>query len=95
MYISPCFGISLTPIKAPLHATVTPSSLRLLWWLTFDIQDHIGGGAVADEALGRDAPQVVLRLGAEAHSAPGHDDAAAGRQEALLQQLQTGGPFPQ
>lgn len=64
-------------------------SLKLPQWLTFDIQDQIGGGAVADEALGGDAPQVVIRLGADAYSAPSYDDVAAGCQEALLQQLET------
>lgn len=55
--------------------------------LTFDLQDQIGGGAVADEALRGDAPQVVLRFWAEADAASRHCHATAGTQAALLQQL--------
>lgn len=55
--------------------------------LTFDLQDQIGGGAVVDEALRGDAPQVVLRLWAEADAASRHRHATAGTHAALLQQL--------
>lgn len=55
--------------------------------LTFDLQDQIWSGAVADEALRGDAPQVVLWLWAEADAASRHGHATAGTQAALLQQL--------
>lgn len=73
---------------ALFQAILDQSGLRLAQWLTFDIQDQSGGGAVADEALGGDAPQVVLPLRTESHPAAGDGDAAAGRQEALLQHLE-------
>lgn len=81
-------SIKQTHKLARYDAVPNHSSLRRARRLTFDLQDQGGAGVVADEALGGDAPQVRVPLGADAHSAAGHDDGAAGRQEELLQQLQ-------
>lgn len=58
---------------------------------TFNIQDQVVGGGVADEALGGEAPEVGLgvQLGGEADAASCHDHAATGTQAELLQQLGT------
>lgn len=59
--------------------------------LTFDFQDQIRGGGVADKALRSDTPEVdlVVRLWGETHATSCHGHAAAGTQAALLQQLET------
>lgn len=58
--------------------------------ITFNIQDQVVGGGVADEALGGEAPEVDLgvQLGGEADAASRHDHAATGTQAELLQQLE-------
>lgn len=58
--------------------------------ITFNIQDQIVGGGVADKALRGDAPEVGMgiQLCGQADAASCHDHAAAGTQAALLQQLE-------
>lgn len=77
------YPTSLLKIHVPWHT----------WTLTFDFQDQIRGGGVADEALRGDAPEVdlVVRLWGETHAASCHRHAAAGTQAALLQQLEARG----
>lgn len=64
--------------------------------VTFNIQDQIVGGGVADKALGGDAPEVGLgiQLWGKADAASHHDHAAGGTQAALLQQLEVEFVFP-
>lgn len=59
--------------------------------LTFDFQDQIGGGGVADEALRGDAPEVdlVVWLWGETNAASCHRHTTTGTQAVLLQQLET------
>lgn len=54
--------------------------------LTFDLQDEVRDGSVANEALGGDAPEVglVVELRCETRSASCDCDAAAGTHAALL-----------
>lgn len=73
-----------TAIHSSKTKRVQPCPLQAL---TFDVQDQIRSGAVADEALRGDAPQVVLWLWAEADAASRYGHATAGTQAALLQQL--------
>lgn len=65
--------------------------------LTFDFQDQIGGGGVADEALRGDAPEVdlVVWLWGETNAASWHRHTTTGTQAALLQQLETWSLFSQ
>lgn len=58
--------------------------------ITFNIQDQIMGGGVADKAFGGDAPEVGMgiRLCGEADAASRHDHAADGTQAAVRQQLE-------
>lgn len=58
--------------------------------ITFNIQDQVVGGGVAEEALGGEAPEVGpgVQLCGEADAASRHDHAAAGTQAELLQQLE-------
>lgn len=58
--------------------------------LTFHLQDEVRGRCVADEALGRDAPQVdvLVFLWREAHAASCDGDATAGTQAAPVQHLE-------
>ena len=55
--------------------------------LTFDVQDKVGSGGIANEALRGDTPQVDfgIRVQRETHSVSCHRDTAAGSQTALLQ----------
>lgn len=59
--------------------------------LTFDFQDQIRGGGVADKALWSDAPEVdlVVQFRGETHAASCYRHTATGTQAALLQQLET------
>ena len=58
--------------------------------LTFDLQDQIRGGVVADEALGGDAPQLdVVWFRAQTYTASCHCHTTTGAQAALLHQLET------
>lgn len=62
-----------------------------VWMLTFDLQDQIRGGGVADEALRGDAPELdlVVWLRTETHAASCHCHTTTGAQAALLHQLET------
>lgn len=55
--------------------------------ITFNIQDQIMGGGVADKAFGGDAPEVDvgIQLCGEADAASRHDHAADGTQAAVRQ----------
>lgn len=59
--------------------------------LTFDFQDQVGGGGVADEALRGDAPEVdlVVWLWVETNTASCHRHTTTWTQAALLKQLET------
>lgn len=71
-----------------------PNFQKMIFWkvtrgrrtLTFDLQDKVRDGCVANEALGGEAPEVgvVVELRCETHSASCDRDAATGTQAALL-----------